>query len=285
MQIFLLILKVLGILILSILGILVTLIFLILFAPVHYQIEGRIEENFKLRLKGKAGWLLFAAAIHFSYIESEFLHEIRIFGIRYKKQKKGDTEDLEEEISEEALKEENLKIENSKKEPAAEGKRIKDEKKPPKKKSRLQKLIQKLKAFFAELKLKIAGVFEFFKNIKEKISDIKIIVSDETNRKAAGLLWTEIKYLLHHFKFRKIDTDLTFGTDDPANTGQIMGILCMFPVLYQYHFHLYPDFEADRFFVTGDFKIAGRVRCIHIFISFIRLIKEKEVRAFIKKKE
>lgn len=315
MQIFLLILKVLGILILSILGILILFISLILFVPVRYQIEGKVEEDFKFCIRGKITWLLSIAAIRFSYIESEFLHEIRIFGMKWKKRQKDNIEDSEDEISEEqsdvtnkvleaghkdaepeitysdgllerleekranqkeaSVAEENVRSENETETKAAQNTKPK--------KSWFYKLAQKMKTFFTELKLKLTKLLQLLKNIKEKISDIKAVISDETNKKAVALLWKEIKYLLHHFKFRRIDTDLTFGTDDPANTGQILGVICLFPILYQYNFHLYPDFEADKLYVKGDFKIAGRVRIIHIVVSLIRLIKEKEMRTFIKK--
>lgn len=338
MQIFLLILKVLGILILSILGILIILISLVLFVPVRYQIEGKIDDEFKFRVKGKVRWLLSILTFRFSYMDSEFLQEIRILGFKYQKRNKKDAEEFfDENESEDSLDKETLSqngaIENVASEDdepevtysdkrhkmlAEKTKQTKEQENSQKdvsrdvieqsdtsvgqteiflqkieadkdtisrkipKKSWLQTRIDKIKTFFAELKIKIAKFLEILKNGKDKISDIKAVISDETNKQAAALLWKEIKYLLRHFRFRRIDTNLTFGTDDPANTGQILGVLSLFPILYQYHFHIYPDFEAEKFYLKGDFKIAGRIRLIHVLISLIRLIREKEVRVVIK---
>ena len=313
MQIFLLILKVLGILILCILGILILLISLILFVPVRYQIEGEIEENFKFRIKGKMSWLLSVLTVRFSYMESELWNEIRILGFKYKKREIQQENEISEDVFEEAsgmndakaetedvgpeityhgktlLKKESEKTKEERKVPesessaASEDKKAHDEKK--RKTSWFQKLIDKIKSFFTELKQKIINFIELLKNGKEKISDIKELISDETNKKAVSLLWKEMKYLLHHFRFRKIETDLCFGTDDPAATGQILGVLCLFPVLYQYKFHLYPDFEAEKLYLKGTFKIAGKVRMIHLLTSLVRLIREKEVRTFIKNRQ
>ncbi len=329
MQIFLLILKVLGILLLSILGILILLIFLVLFVPVRYQIAGEIENDFKFRIKGKVSWLLSALAIRFSYIESEFLNEIRIFGIKYKKkeikeeelcdeaedslkeasenlleenakedsvQSDVETEDepeitysknlqrkLEEKKAEKVLQEDAKQEKDVSKETKNSGE-LEDEGRTQKSKtSWFQKKLDRIRTSLEELKLKITKFWQLLKTGKQKVSDIKALITDETNKKAVSLLWKELKYLLHHFRFRRIDTDLTFGTDDPAMTGQILGVLCLFPVLYQYNFHLYPDFEAEKLYVTGSFKIAGKVRMIHVLAALIRLIKEKEVRAVIKK--
>lgn len=333
MQIFLLILKVLGILILSILGILILLISLVLFVPVRYQIEGKIDDEFKFRVKGKVSWLLSILTFRFSYMDSEFLQEIRILGFKYQKRNKKDAEEFfDENESEDSLDKETLSqsgatesvaseddepevtYSNKRLERLAEKSKLTEEaqnsqkdtsqdvaeysemsvgqqmatsdkenaRQNTRKKSWLQKQIDKIKAFFTEMKIKITKLLEILKNGKDKISDIKAVISDETNKRVAALLWKEIRYLLCHFRFRRIDTNFTFGTDDPANTGQLLGVLSLFPILYQYHFHIYPDFEAEKFYLKGDFKIAGRIRLIHVLTSLIRLIREQEVRGVIK---
>lgn len=349
MQIFLLILKVLGFLLLGILGILILLISLVLFVPVRYQIAGEVEKDFKFRIKGKASWLLSALTIRFSYIESEFLNEIRIFGIKYKKKEINEEElcdeaedslkeasenfleetakedsvqsDVEienepeitysenlqkkleekkaekvlqedaslkdakqkEDVSEETKKTDALEDKPQKNKTSDEAQNAADNSEKKQKTAWFQKKLDKIRTSLKELKLKITKFLELFKTGKQKVSDIKALVTDETNKRVAALLWKELKYLLHHFRFRRIDTDLSFGTEDPALTGQILGALCLLPVLYQYNFHLYPDFEAEKLYVSGSFKIVGKVRLIHISATLIRLIKEKEVRAVIKK--
>lgn len=83
-------------------------------------------------------------------------------------------------------------------------------------------------------------------------------MTDEQHREVLPLIFTELKYLLTHFKFRRIRTDLTFSMGDPALTGQVLGGLCMLPFLYRYQVQVYPDFEAENTYVTGTFDIKGR---------------------------
>lgn len=72
------------------------------------------------------------------------------------------------------------------------------------------------------IRKKLTGFKEFVVKVKE-------IVTDTKNQYAVRRLWEELLYLLKHFGFRKIHTELTFALADPALTGQVLGILCMMP--------------------------------------------------------
>ena len=70
-----------------------------------------------------------------------------------------------------------------------------------------------------------------------------------------------IRYLLRHFGPRKLKADLTFATGDPARTGQLLGVICIFPVIYRNEVSIVPDFETERFFTF--FGKGRRIRLIH----------------------
>ena len=106
---------------------------------------------------------------------------------------------------------------------------------------------------------------------------------DETNKKLFQILQKELRYLLKHFKFRAINTDLRFSLGDPANTGGALGILSMMPWLYRYQFHISPDFESEELYVRGVFDVRGRIRLIHVVVSAVRILMQKECRTAIKK--
>lgn len=144
-------------------------------------------------------------------------------------------------------------------------------------------IFQRIKSFFTEIKSRYLKFKMAVSEMKEKVSDIKSMIVDENNKIVLCGVLGELKYLLSHFKFRKIDTDLRFSLGDPAATGQALGVLCMIPYLYQYQFQVYPDFEAERAYVQGTFEVKGRVRAVHGAVSLLRLIKKKEVRALLKK--
>ena len=107
---------------------------------------------------------------------------------------------------------------------------------------------------------------------------IKQQLTDEHNHSVVKKLFKELGYLLKHFKFRKIKTDLVFSAGDPALTGQILGVLCMLPVLYQYEFRLVPDFETEEMYIKGSFLAAGKIRLIHGLMSVLRSVLDKEIR-------
>ena len=85
------------------------------------------------------------------------------------------------------------------------------------------------------------------------------------------------------FGFRKIHTELTFALADPALTGQVLGILCMMPFLYQYDFHIFPDFESESYYIRGSYDMKGRIQLIFLLITFIRIVADKDLRCFLKK--
>lgn len=144
-------------------------------------------------------------------------------------------------------------------------------------------LLDKIKKFICEIKNKLCLIWSTFIQIKDKAAVVKAVISDEMNQRIAGMIFGELKYLLCHFKFRRIDTDLTFSLGDPAATGQLLGALAAMPFLYQYQCNVFPDFDAEKAYVKGTFCIKGRVRIVHILISCVRLFKEKEFRTVLKK--
>lgn len=291
MTVILLILKIIGILLLSLIGIVLFLLALVLFVPIRYQISGEIEENVKLQ--GKIHWLLHIVSFFFSYEGETPDYGIRIFGFQVgfgkKKASALDEEDFgEEEITSETTekdaseplvltdKEEEADVTKQKAETDA---RI--SKKPMVQRNR-SSLWQRIRRFLQRIQQTVKRLFRAVRQLPEKITDIKTLFTDETNKKSVSLLFAELKYLLRHSRFRKIKTRLHFSMGDPATTGQILGILCMIPMLYQYEINIYPDFEAEKPYIKGSYFIKGHVRLVYGLISFVRLWKEKEFRKFVK---
>lgn len=302
MTILLFTLKIIGILLLSLLGIIFLLLALVLCVPVRYRVEGSEEEV--RRIAGKVHWLLHVVSVSFSYEENRLEYSLRIFGIlilpRKKKTSALDNGDFEEDMEEPpetagAGNTETVitgeKIEKSPN--RAENKNeIHGNVKNPAEHQTVQKrtlkrkqgvlLWQKIHSFYEKGKQTVHKVLRFLKQLPEKIEDIKKLLTDETNKKSVSLVWKELKYLLHHSGFRKIKTDLTFSMGDPAVTGQTLGVLCMFPMLYRYEINIFPDFEAEHIYIKGTYFIKGHIRLLHFLLSSIRLWKEKDFRRFVK---
>lgn len=312
MSVILLILKIIGIVLLALLGIILAVVCLVLFVPIRYRVSGEIEDEQVVHVK--VTWLLHLISWSGDYEGEEFHSCLRIFGIR--KKSKPTLSDLEEETAEMDEEDEDepdvtmdMKDEpdatmDMKDEPdvAAEPdvKEYMPEIKPADEASRqskrpnpfskifgfFQKIKQKciaMKQAIPRIKAKILQIKAQAHKIKTQISDIKDMLMDENNKIAFASVWEELKYLLMHFKFRRIDTELSFALGDPATTGQALGVLAMMPFLYQYNFHIYSDFEADESYVRGTFFIKGRVRLVHLLRSIVRLLRKKEIRLLLNK--
>lgn len=146
----------------------------------------------------------------------------------------------------------------------------------------LRRIPERIWTFFSGLGRKLRQLRSGIKEALKKIKDVRTFLTDGRHREALPLILAELKYLLTHFKFRRIRTDLTFSMGDPALTGQVLGGLCVLPFLYRYQVQVYPDFEAENTYITGTFDIKGRARGLHVAVSAVRLLGKKEFRIWLK---
>ncbi len=303
MTVILFLLKLIGIILLVLLGIVLVLLALLLFVPVRYRIKGSILDDVTVHVK--LHWLLHLLVFSLSYEEKEFATEFRILGFRlFPREKKKsalddtDFDDIEEAEDEsvtqkpvqetpqltateysgepqtESQTEENREPQKKSQTDESEGSQTgssEDNRKPKRQPKR------KFHTFFSKWK----RFLEKIKRVPDKVSAIRNVILDEGNHKVVSMVWEQIRYLLRHSRFRKLKTDLTFSAGDPALTGQILGMLCMVPVLYQYEVSVVPDFESEQWYLRGTFEIKGHARLVHVLRSGILLWKEKEVRRFV----
>lgn len=319
MAVLLLILKIIGIILLILLGLILLILAVVLFVPVRYQVSGSIGEKTTVRIA--VSWLLHAVSWRAAYEEEGFSSQLRIFGITRKGKKpddgepgEDDREDGAEEPEERSAADAPLADSEQKtegiladgeqgeaerfderqakkvcagaKEPdPAEHKELEQANPAVRRKQRgglFRRIWERIRAFFAGLVRKLRQFRAGIKEALKKIKDVRTFLTDEQHREVLPLIFTELKYLLTHFKFRRIRTDLTFSMGDPALTGQVLGGLCMLPFLYRYQVQVYPDFEAENTYVTGTFDIKGRARGLHIAVSAVRLLGKKEFRIWLK---
>ncbi len=295
MTVLLFILKIIGIILLLILGILLLAIALVLFHPVSYQVGGEIEEQ--TYVHGKISWLFRILSWRFSWDGKEFTSDFYLFGRKHKKKKtdedfpkddvfpENDFRNEEEYLLEEAdsSKENNLKDTGST-DTRSEEKRQKQKDKPKHKdkpiwvriKEKLVGMLESIRQFFQKF-------IDTLKNFNDKKQEVMSLLSDEANKKTVKGIFGELRYLLKHVRVRKITTDLSFSAGDPALTGQVLGGLCLVPFLYQKGVGIYPDFETEKWYVKGNFKVEGHARGIHVVCSAIRLWKDKNLRRLIKR--
>lgn len=306
MAVLLLILKIIGIILLILLGLILLILAVVLFVPVRYQVSGSIGEKTTARIA--VTWLLHAVSWRAAYEEEGFSSQLRIFGITRKGKKPDDGEpgeddredDIEEPKERSAAEDTLTDGEQKTAGTPADGEKetagisvggqqktagILDDGPAVLGKQRgglFRRIWERIRAFFAGLVRKLRQLRAGIKEALKKIKDVRTFLTDERHREVLPLIFTELKYLLTHFKFRRIRTDLTFSMGDPALTGQVLGGLCVLPFLYRYQVQVYPDFEAENTYVTGTFDIKGRARGLHIAVSAVRLLGKKEFRIWLK---
>ena len=316
------ILKIIGIVLLVILGIMLFLLAVLLFVPVRYSVKGTVDNNITAEGKISWLCSIFRYDFTFQEQELNGEIRIFGFRPR-KKERVSEEELEEEAVSEVKDEVEEVVsdlVSNTVEEDDSEGKISKSviesdsdkispeeaagrrEQNPemdfhtgrqnrkssgknsrPSGKNIFMRMWDKIKSFMKKIKNFFIGIQKRLTSFKEFVVKVKEIVTDTKNQYAVRRLWEELLYLLKHFGFRKIHTELTFALADPALTGQVLGVLCMMPFLYQYDFHIFPDFESETYYIRGSYDVKGRIQLIFLLVTAIRLLADKDIRSFLKK--
>lgn len=172
-----------------------------------------------------------------------------------------------------------VKSQNSEKKRRIAKKRA--DKKRAKKKRSFRDLLQGIQNLISTFRQRITDLYHKQTTIKEQLHNIKNIISEETNKSALLHVFQEFKIIFGHCMPRHAYGELSFGMKDPAKTGQILGLLSLFPFWTRYRINLNPDFQSDVFYIKGELDIKGHIRCWHFLLSLFRLIKDENIRTFI----
>lgn len=298
MSVVIIVLKIIGGVLLFLLGFLLLALCLVFFVPVRYRVLAKLLEGQETKLLVQVSWLLHLVTFSFVQEEGENRSSIRIFGLRLKpkKEKQGTSEErsngrhasratpmskkraAKEEARTEAEPENEAEAEPTDREETLWESTREETTKPfaedePKKTERLGKA-----AFFERQK----ALGRRLKTLFGQLGTWKERLFREENKSVVLAVLAELKYLLGHFKFRKLIADIQFCAGDPAATGQALGVLSMLPFLYGKQIAVFPDFEGEKAYVRGEVSLKGRMRVIHFAASLVRLWKEKKVRSFIR---
>ena len=316
------ILKIIGIVLLVILGIMLFLLAVLLFVPVRYSVKGTVDNNITAEGKISWLCSIFRYDFTFQEqdlsgevrifgfrpkkkerVSEEELEEVVVPEVKDGVEEvvsdlvspAGEEDDSEGKISKSITESDSDEISSEK----ASGRREQNQEMDsdtgrqnrkssgknsrPSGKNIFMRMWDKIKSFMKKIKNFFIGIQKRLTGFKEFVVKVKEIVTDTKNQYAVRRLWEELLYLLKHFGFRKIHTELTFALADPALTGQVLGVLCMMPFLYQYDFHIFPDFESESYYIRGSYDVKGRIQLIFLLVTAIRLLADKDIRSFLKK--
>lgn len=313
MTIVLLILKIIGIILLVILSLFLLLVLLVLFVPVRYRVSGSWHNN-QATVKVRVSWLLHLFIFALDQTPEKSGSYLRIFGIR-KKPKKADNRDgfaenIEKEPPESGTGKETGKKPESgaeagkKPESGAEigkesesiaeagkesesstetGKTSPAESPPGGKKANI---FTKISDKIREIRQKIRGIHQRIKKavrqIDETIAKIRAILEDEHFRPAAAFLGGKAGWFLRKNFPKKFRLTLQFSTGSPDTTGEVLGVIAMFPQAYRNRWDITPDFMAEKAYAEADFDVRGRAFLFHVAGLLISVLKNKDCRGLYK---
>lgn len=143
--------------------------------------------------------------------------------------------------------------------------------------------LQKMKEWWQKMKNTVSTIRKKWVDIKQKIKSImtkkdKILtfLKDEGTKNTFQKGKSALLGLIRYMGPKKLKGYIRFGTGDPCQTGQILGIISIAYACSVPKFKVYPDFEEKIF--QADLKAHGRIRLIRFVRVGFQLFFDKEVK-------
>lgn len=313
------ILKALGILLLVLLFLVLLIVCTVLFLPFCYRAQVlKEEEGFAcVKASGRVSWLFGAVALTASYEEQKSEAQILLFGAsletwkrRLKKIRRGEasvprTEENETENAPEAEKTAEQKAPDQKEKQqkvTAQKEQPEQEQEPdaPKKSilerffGRIEYLPEKLlnlasrllQTAFRLLELpfrlleKLEQKIQAGRRLKRKWESVKKFFRSKMFREALLHAKKEVLYFLKKAAPKKVTGTVRFGFDDPALTGETLGILGMIYGKLPKDLSIQPDFEQE--ILRGDVRMKGSFQAVTAAGIALRLFRDQNLRKTIR---
>lgn len=313
------ILKALGILLLVLLFLVLLIVCTVLFLPFCYRAQVlKEEEGFAcVKASGRVSWLFGAVALTASYEEQKPEAQILLFGAsletwkrRLKKIRRGEasvprTEENETENALEAEKTAEQKAPDQKEKQqkvTAQKEQPEQEQEPdaPKKSilerffGRIEYLPEKLlnlasrllQTAFRLLELpfrlleKLEQKIQAGRRLKSKWESVKKFFRSKMFREALLHAKKEVLYFLKKAAPKKVTGTVRFGFNDPALTGETLGILGMIYGKLPKDLSIQPDFEQE--ILQGDVRMKGSFQAVTAAGIALRLFRDQNLRKTIR---
>ena len=117
----------------------------------------------------------------------------------------------------------------------------------------------------SQIRQKVSSIGHTWKNLSKRKAHLQSTVgkyhsfwNSTCTQAAKDHILREVKYLLRHILPEKLEGSLTFGFEDPATNGQVLGILCVLEVFTGNHLEVNGNFEEKM--LEGDVSIKGHIR-------------------------
>lgn len=302
-QVLLLILKIIGITLLVILGLILLVLCLVLFVPVFYRVRV-IYNPEKTQVKARASFLFPLILVTFEYLK-QVKYKVRLFGFalldsekpkKEKKQKKTTKKEKKKNKKSKTKEPEQPKsspepVTESADEAVLESAVNETAKTPDAWKEPVPELEEKneqaeKQSFFEKVKCKIQKIREtkhnLIKNLKKLLhqkNEVQKILAKPETKKAIAFAWGQLKHLLKHVLPRKMKGYVAYGADNPATTGQVLGILSVVYARTGMLLEIRPNFQEKQ--LECDVELKGRIQAVTLLVIAVKVVMNQELRQLI----
>ncbi len=146
-----------------------------------------------------------------------------------------------------------------------------------------RKFFIKVREFFDRFNPK-----KLYKKFKEKIEELKkhadkiyAVIFDEANKEWLGKVKKELKKVIKSLGLNMRGTDLDFSLGSPDTTGQVSGVLALFPPIYDKKVRIIPDFVDEELYFDGNVYIKGKLQLVRIVIFALAILLDSNTKRII----
>lgn len=147
--------------------------------------------------------------------------------------------------------------------------------------NRCKKIVGSILEFPGKLKKKLTNIRLTFRGFYDKIKQWRTLWNEESTLAALHFLTEKGRKLIRHVLPRKIRGSITFGCEDPALTGQILGAVAIAYPLYGKGVAVYPRFEEK--ILEGQLQMKGRIVAACLLWQAWKIYRNPDVRKTLKK--
>ena len=147
-----------------------------------------------------------------------------------------------------------------------------DTKESKKKQKQKKSIFKRLKDIYNDIKKKILGLIKNFK-------DIWAAVTDKENREAVVYFLKMIKIPIKYLVQNKLKVKMKFGMEDPAQTGELLGVMYSVSALLGFELMVEPDFDNKVFEL--DARLRGHVSVYKVLVWVLQLYSNDKLKIVI----
>lgn len=117
--------------------------------------------------------------------------------------------------------------------------------------------------------------------LKKNADKIYSVIFDETNKEWLSKVIKELKKLIKSLGLNMRGTDLDFSLGSPDTTGQVSGVLSLFPPVYDKKVRIIPDFVDEELYFDGNVYIKGKLQLVSVVIFALVILLDSNTKRII----